>query len=402
MKIKAETTVYGLLLIYLACYFMQLFKFPNFLMLVLGAAFCLSLLIKQKKIRIDLGICLLAITMFAYCIVVFGLRAIAIMMPYIPLVIYVLGNYLSCELKAKENGELKVIYIIYSMIFGHAVHGFLNACMYFAGTGWEGTRYWVDIWTRQMTPGTQLTMYYISVFAMLFPAIVCFFKRKWVNVLVIFGTLFFIYVSLATRTRTTLLVLAIVFCIQVALYALLERDKIMENVTPKKAGIFMGAVVVAAAALAFILKDVEMIQAFINNLSKGGGIINNVRFEAQALALQQLFDHPMGGYQMELGRKLAHNVWLDMANAAGLIPFFAFTAFTILTGYKLIRINLRRDVSTELKLMLVGLYAAFFLYYSVEPALNASIHFITPWVFINGMIHGWLTDKGIALPSNKK
>ena len=92
MKTKAEPIVFSLILIYLACYFMHLFRFPDLLMLVLGAIFCLILLLKQKKLRIDLGVCLLAITMFSYCIIVFGVRAIAIMMPYIPLVIYVLSH----------------------------------------------------------------------------------------------------------------------------------------------------------------------------------------------------------------------------------------------------------------------------------------------------------------------
>lgn len=402
MKTKAESMIFGLIIVYLTCYFMQLFKFPNFLMLVLGAFFCLVLLLKQKKLRIDLGVCLLAITMFSYCIVVFGIRAIVIMMPYIPLVSYVLGNYISCDIKNQEESEIRLIYVIYSLVLGHAVHGILNAYMYFAGTGWEGTRYWLDIWTRQMTPGTQLTMYFIPVFALLFPAIIFFFRRKWANVVVILGTLFFIYVSLATRTRTTVLVLALVFCGQVVLYGFLERKKVLKSVTPKKAGIFLVCIAAVTAILTFVLKDVDMIQNFILNLSKGGGIVNNVRFEAQAQALRQLFDYPMGGYQMELGRKLAHNAWLDIANAAGLIPFFAFAAYTVLTFWELVCFIRRKEIDTEVKLMIAGLYVAFFLYYTVEPALNASVHFIAPWVLLNGLVHGQLSDRGIRLPLMKK
>jgi hypothetical protein len=78
--------------------------------------------------------------------------------------------------------------------------------------------------------------------------------------------------------------------------------------------------------------------AFINNLGKDGGILNNVRFQAQRLALQQIFDYPMGGYQMNLGGLgQSHNTWLDMANAAGVIPFFAFTAYTLCSLCNLVK-----------------------------------------------------------------
>ena len=393
MKTKAEPIVFGLILVYLTCYFARLFRFPDLLMLVLGAVFCLILLLKQKKIRIDAGLCLLAITMFSYCIFKFGIRAIVIMMPYIPVVIYVLANYLAAEIKHRENAETKLLYIIYSLVFGYAVYGILNSCMYFAGTGPEGVRYWVDFWTRDMTPGTQLTIYYLPVFAIAFPAIIYFYRRKWINAVIAVLIVFFIYASLATRTRTTLLVLGLVFCGQVLLYAILEKEKVMKGITPKKAGIFFGCVLAAIAVLVFVLKDNEIVQAFIANLGKDGGILNNVRFQAQSEVLKHLFDYPMGGNSTEMVIQMAHNVWLDMANSTGLIPFFAFTAYTFWTLYELIRFLFKKGIGAEIKLVIAGIYVAFFLYYTVEPALDASIHFMTPWMLVNGLVHGYLSKR---------
>ena len=191
--------------------------------------------------------------------------------------------------------------------------------------------------------------------------------------------------------------LGLVFCGQVVLYGILEREKVMKNVTPKKAGIFLGCIAVAVAVLVFALKDNDIVVAFINNLSKDGGILNNVRFVAQRKALSQLFDYPMGGTSNELGIIMAHNLWLDMAIAAGLIPFFAFIAYTLWTLYELIRFVFTKGIDTEVKLMIAGIYVAFFLFYMVEPAFNASIHFITPWMLINGLVHGYLSDKGIRI-----
>ena len=142
-------------------------------------------------------------------------------------------------------------------------------------------------------------------------------------------------------------------------------------------------------------KDSSIVVAFVENMGKGGGIINNVRFKAQRMALEQLFVYPMGGRQMELGRNYCHNTWLDMANAGGLIPFFSFALYTVYALYETVCLLLRKTVSPEIKVSLSGLYLAFFLYLSVEPALDASIHLVTPWIFINGITHGIvLKSKG--------
>ena len=393
MKTKAESITFGLILIYLTCYFAHIFRFPDLLMLVLGAIFCLILLLKQKKLRIDIGLCLLTITMFAYCISKFGIRAIVIMMPYIPMVMYILANYLAAEIKHKEQPEVKLTYIVYSLVFGFAIYGILNSYMYFAGTGLEGTRYWVDFWTQQLTPGTQLTIYYLPVLSIVFPTIIYFYRRKLTSAVIAVLTVFFIYASLATRTRTTLLVLGLVFCGQVVLYAILEKEKVMKGVTPKKAGIFLGCIVAVIAVLVFILKDNEIVQAFIANLGKDGGILNNVRFQAQAEVLKHLFEYPMGGSSTGTEIHMAHNVWLDMANSTGLIPFFAFAAYTFWTIYELIRFVFKKGIDTEIKLIIAGIYVAFFLYYTVEPALDASIHFMTPWMLVNGLVHGYLSKR---------
>ena len=393
IKKDKDTIIYSMILIYLTCYFIKLFGFPDLLMLVLGAIFCLLLLLKQKKLRVDLGVCLMAITMFSYCIVVFGIRAIAIMMPYIPLVMYVLSHYLSKEIKEYDKSGLELSKVIYCLVFGHAVHGVLNSYLYFAGYRWEGTRYWMDVWQREIIPGTQLTLYYIPVFAVLFPALIYFTKKKGRNIMVILLSLFFVYASLATRTRTTLLVLVLVFFIQGVIFVLLEKEKVMKNVTPKKLGLFFGGIIVLIAVLVFALKDLEIIRIFINNLSKGGGILNNIRFVVQRQALSQIFDYPWGGSQMVLDLKLTHNVWLDLANEAGIIPFFAFAGYTLWTLYELIRFVMKKEIATEVKLMMVGIYVAFFLYYTVESAIRATVHFMTPWMLVNGLVHGYVSNN---------
>ena len=394
MKEKIQPMIFISMLIYLSCYFLQLFKFPDILMLGIGACFCLWFVIKQKRIRISLGLMLLVITMFSFCMIQFGITAIFARMIYIILLIWIFAEYLGADLKNEEKGEIKLKYVVYSMILGHLIYGILNSYMYFAGTGVPGTRYWFDVWSQQLTPGTQLTMYFISVFAVFFPAIIYFKNRKWVNIVIIAGSCFLIYASLATRTRTTLLVLALVCIVQFVLFAILEKEKAVSFVKSKKLWVLI-VIGVTGLIVGFILiKDTKIIREFIDNLSKGGGIINNARFVAQRKAISQLFDYPMGGRKMDLGFLYCHNVWIDMANASGLIPFVAFTGFTIYSGYDLIRFILKKNIQAETKLIMTGMYVAFFLHYTVEPALDSSVHFITPWILVNGLIHGYISKEG--------
>ena len=88
------------------------------------------------------------------------------------------------------------------------------------------------------------------------------------------------------------------------------------------------------------------------------------------------------------GLERAHNVWLDIANAAGLIPFFMIVLYTILSVIDLVKFLRNDQIQHELKYMISGLYFALVLYYMVEPALMANNRFFVPWPYLNGIIIG--------------
>ena len=393
MKENTRTLTFGLVLLFLCCYFMRLFAFPNVLTVVIGAGLCLFLFIQQKKIRIDFGICLLTLSMVSYYVIVNGVRGLFFMILYIPLVLYVLAEYTVCGIGKDKAFEKKFTWLIFALVAGFAIYGVLNSYMWYAGYVVPGTRRWQDFWTGEIVPGTQHTAYYLPVLAMFLPAVMYFKKRKLVNAVLILLTVFFGYSSLATRSRMSVVIFVLVFCLQALLFVIFERERVKKMLSSKAIWVLGGAGLIALIAGVLVVKDSPVVVAFIENMGKGGGILNNVRFSAQRMALEQLFVYPMGGRRMELGREFCHNTWLDMANAGGLIPFISFALYTVYSVYELIRLLCQRSVTPETKIMLTGLYAAFFLYLSVEPALDASIHLVTPWIFVNGLVHGTITEK---------
>ncbi len=393
MKDHVQTITFGAICMFLFCYFMQFLNLPNALTVILGGAFCLIVAVQQRRIRIDVGICLLTLTMVSYYVIVNGVRGLGFTILYIPLVLYVLANYMVNAITEEKRCEEKLLWLMFALTAGFCIHGVLNSYMYYAGYVIPGTRRWQDFWTGAIVPGTQHTAYFLPVLALFLPAVLYFKKRPAVNGMLIVLTAFFGYTTLATKSRMSMMIFAMVFCAQVILFVFLEKEQAKKLIFNRKFQAACVLLLIAVVVGAFAVKDSEVVTNFIENMGKGGGILNNVRFEAQRLAVKQLFDFPMGGRHMDLGRTYCHNTWLDMANAGGLIPFFAFAAYTAYTLYELIRLLLKKELLTETKLMLAGLYGAFFLYLSVEPALDASIHLVTPWIFTNGLIHGSLVLK---------
>lgn len=390
MKANRNTMIFVAVVLFLFCYFTQLLNFPNILTVVLGAVLCLFMVIQQKCIRIDAGLLLLTLALVSYYVIVNGIRGVAFTILYIPLVISVLTNYTVCSLKDDAKREQKFFILIFVFVSGYAIHGILNAYMYLSGHVIPGTRQWQDFWTGAIVPGTQHTAYFLPVLAMFLPSILYFKERKWLNALMIFVTAFFCYTSLATKSRMSVLIFAIVLGVQLLLFVIFEWKQAKKLISDRKFWALCGIVLMAAIAGLFLMKDSEIMIAFMDNMGKGGGILNNVRFQAQRLALKQLFDHPMGGRLMELGRSYCHNTWLDVANAGGLIPFFSLTGYAAYGFYKLFQALFNRNITPEIRIVLTGLFLAFFLYWNVEPALDASIHLITPWIFVNSMIQGRL------------
>lgn len=388
MRENLQKLTFGAVILFFCCYFMRLFAFPNILTVAVGAGLCFILLIQQECIRIDLGTCLLAVTMVSYYVIVNGIRGLFFLILYIPLVVYVLTEYAVCGNANRKNYEKNLRMLIFALVAGFAVYGVLNSYMWYAGYVVPGTRRWQDFWTGEIVPGTQHTAYYLPVLALFAPAVLYFKEHKLKSTILILLTAFFAYSSLATRSRMSVVIFVLAACLQVVMFVCLEGKtvkKLLEHKTTWAAAVL---VLAGIAAGAYFVKDTPVVTAFIENLGKGGGILNNVRFSAQRSAIGQLFDYPLGGRQMDLGREFCHNTWLDMANAAGVIPFFAFAAYTLYSLFALIRFLLKKNISSEVKLMLTGLYAAFFLYLSVEPALDASIHLVTPWIFICALICG--------------
>lgn len=383
---------------FLCCYFAMVFDFANRITILVGSIICLLIIKKQKCFRLDLNTCLLIIAIGAYYLIVHGTRAFSMSLPYVGILLYVIGNYLSSEVKQKDNYEKIYLLLLVMLIVGHTIHGALNSFLFLDGQFYQDDfRVWMDIWMQITLPGTQQVVYFLPALAMVFPAIAYFKNRKVFHIIMLVSAAFFIYISMASQTRTSVLILPLVFVAQLVLYVILEWKNIKRLLSYKETKIVLLILVLAMLAAVFLLRNHPLVTSFLSIMGRDGGILNNIRFKLQRAALEQLPLYPFGGDQMNfMGYPYAHNAWLDMANEAGWIPFGAYAIYTFHVVYELIRWLMKKEVSAERKIILAGLFGAFFLYYTVERAFDGSLHFMTPWHFINGLVHGELKKDKVC------
>ena len=129
-----EMYFWGGVCLFLLCYFMMFLDLSNIITVLIGTMICLILQLRQKKLKIDIGTCLITLTIISYFIIRYGAeKAIFMGLPYVGVLMYVLGNCLAYEMKTKENKEKLLFILFFMVVLGYTIHGFLNSYMYLAG-----------------------------------------------------------------------------------------------------------------------------------------------------------------------------------------------------------------------------------------------------------------------------
>ena len=127
-------------------------------------------------------------------------------LPYAGIVIYVLGNYLGVEIYQNKNSEKIYVLLLLVVVAGYSLHGILNAYLFMDGQLQDGNiRVWMDIWEQWYLPGTWQVIFFLPALSLVFPALVYFNKRKYVNVMILLTSILFVYIALASQTRTPIL-----------------------------------------------------------------------------------------------------------------------------------------------------------------------------------------------------
>ena len=232
---------------------------------------------------------------------------------FMPFLFYCFGKlFVFSEVKKERIRNTKVIILILTL--GLFCNSILNAFMYYS-EGFSNGRRWKEFWSQMDIPATQHVFWSLLIVGLMFYGVYYFKKDIILNGIIVIGGLWSLWFSLVTGSRLLCMVFILVLGMNAILYVYLNRDKktVMQG---------MKICVIAFFVLSMILIGVWVLNLFdcryiLKNSfwSRDGGILHNIRFEAQISALKQLLEYPFGGRQMQLPGDLyfVHNVWLDIS-----------------------------------------------------------------------------------------
>lgn len=376
---------------------MQFMGFPHQVSFIwLGIIFVLNA-IACKNIIIDIPAVLLGIGMLVYAYIAGKGFKDVVIFAGLPVLTYLAGKGLSMRkysfCSVEDNSKATVM----ALTLGTFACGLLEKYSRFFRFTEEcySGRYWFDFWDGGIRPAT-----YFMFYSMMILGCVCWAvyirkdKKIFSNIFLVIAVMELIFFGWV-KTRTPFLVIAGVVAVGAVMFLWMNRREKFIKKTLVYGGIFIGAAVIIAAGVWY--GNLFNIQNSVIGkvLTHDGGIFQNIRFVGQRNVLMQLFEYPMGGKLMDIaGLKYAHNVWLDIAYTSGAIPFFFVAAFTICTFWCCVKLVKNDKIPAEMKYLMIGVFLALHLDYSVEPVLDANLTFWAMGTFVSGIMKGYLYSRG--------
>jgi hypothetical protein len=194
------------------------------------------------------------------------------------------------------------------------------------------------------------------------------------------------YVNLALSNRTPFIALALSVIAAAGIY--LRSANVFSRSVALRALLLLAFAYVLATFGSFgQIHDLALFQRF----ERQG--FETARFETWATMLAHLLDAPGGGHVVYLfGQRYVHNLWLDTAYDAGLLPFILLIAFHAVHVPALFR-ALSRKQRVNLRLVLVGTGLALLATSVAEPVLEMSMTFFPMSTYYLGLVLGLATTQ---------
>jgi len=246
----------------------------------------------------------------------------------------------------------------------------------------------IEFWHGDRINATHLSILFTPMLSLLFYSIFLLSRRK-----IILSILLLVSIGLSLpglifwsrRTPIYIIILVLALNLMIVAIALARRKHLLSR---HRKSIFIGIGALAALGLFIIIlgqqdRFASQLSSRIFNLK----FLNDIRFPTYWSALQQIGSYPLGGYHMEFMRlQSAHNMWLDIANATGIVPFLLMLLILARTIYLLIKINLQKRSNRETTILLTSILSAILLNFMVEPILEGFHHPYILFCIIWGML----------------
>lgn len=164
-------------------------------------------------------------------------------------------------------------------------------------------------------------------------------------------------IRIQSRTAVVILILVILLALFVNFSTIIRRNLIMVMIS-------LGALLFAANyAMTNYEEELGILERFHDDDVETGGY----RTELAADVINKISEHPWGGLEY---MQYAHNMWIDCARVAGIVPLFILLIITVLYIRSLWRIYRQKIDTSCCRDMIVIMGVSMLVYMNVEPILE--------------------------------
>ena len=371
----------NLINILIFCLSMNLFHIGQFALPLI----CLILFVdngfklKISNIKVFVLLCLFSISFFIFS---YDLGFYSVMGFCLPMAYYI-GNNL---IKSEENIK-KLIYII---ALGMGAHVILNLLYEFYLYGFDFVKHGshLDIWTQSKIAATTTATNYMIIIGCIY-FIIFKEKNKKNKLLFLFTFLIMMYYNLYLGRRTPILILPIclIVCFVCEFLVFNGNKKLMKKILLIFTIVFTTAFIFWLFDLLGFKTRISGLPFYKKFLQEG---LSSGRLEILIEGAKLMPYYLWGGQNISniLGIGF-HDLWTDIYDYAGIIPFVLFVIYTVydaVVAYKVIRNNKNNN---DLKLLLIGVLLTCFLQSILEPLLTGSSILLICIVIIYSSLEGF-------------
>lgn len=383
---KKKDFIYGVADLFL---FLFAFRFLNknntFLLFYVGVSFVLCFLHRSLRLSIECMLLLLYGLFYYFIRKYWGMEGS--MTGFITLAVgaplmYIAGQQFLHFADDKEKYYNKVLWIVSLGMFLFAMLSFLkNGVIYNYEPG-RDLRQVPDLWVGNASLWQATNINGYCVFAITVSIVALLQKARGVKALFsVVLLLSSVYLSLVTAARTNLFLVVLVLTCYIFLILILKNKRIWyirRNNAIKGYIMLMAGIILASIIMLNFEKVVIYLpmEAFIERMSNRTlSIADDGRWEMWTQVIEKIPTHFWGNNTSVYA---AHNIYLDVAREAGVIPMVLLLTFTVMVISTTIRIMWNKYLSLQFRLLNSVLVFSLLFSFLIEPVMNAK-----PFIFIS-------------------
>lgn len=285
----------------------------------------------------------------------------------------------------------KVILIFAYAMAGHVMLNFVYEMMTI-GTSALSSPVHIDIWSRTYSAATGV-MVNATILASQAGCILLMEQKKhrWLCGLLAIGCIVYNTV-LGGRSFFVLLICGL-FMNLIGIFVFVKERKIH---TQAKMRFFLGAIfLVLLGAIVWATYSDKLIELWENSyfyhrffsINSQTDLAETGRWDIGKKYLMYMWDYPWGGRQLyQYIRQYAHQLWLDVLDIGGIIPFAILVLYTIISSVKMLKYSFDTRNREIDRVSVISFWACMIVQFFLEPIISGAPILFCAWCMVHGTI----------------